>query len=479
MSEWLAANKKTISTSLIILAIILLGFLLIFGYINGTIQNFFTEFFAIISPITIGCVIAYLSNPIVIFIEKRILFWIKKFSVKRLLSILISFVLILSLIAFILTMLIPNLITTLQSFWDTYILHYDSAIRMLAQRINLIMDQFAFFDSTQRINPDALIEIIHENFPWIDNLVEGDFSAIIPNGDSNSPSNSGDLSTSLNLSLLFNADNLLSILGYALSLGSSVFNLLKNILLGIFIAIYMLMSKERLKAYFRRFLNSFLTPAKVRSVIRFSTLLDRSFGGFIEGQLLDALVVGIMSYVIFSLFNFANPIMLATIIAVTNIIPVLGPFLGGIPAAFLVLLAQPEKTILFIALIIIIQQIDGNIICPHILGDKINISSLATLIAVVTMGGLFGIFGMIIGVPVFAVIIHLINNYTINSLRRKGFETSLQHYYVGDTSCFAEKSSSKSQKILTSISNITKKLLKNKNKIKKSDKKTKNKKEKQ
>ena len=91
-----------------------------------------------------------------------------------------------------------------------------------------------------------------------------------------------------------------------------------------------------------------------------------------------------------------------------------------------------SKTIPFILLILLIQQIDGNIICPHIIGDKIKISSLATIIAIITMGGLFGILGMVIGVPIFAVAIHMINDYTINSLRKKNLPISLKDYYVGD-----------------------------------------------
>ena len=201
------------------------------------------------------------------------------------------------------------------------------------------------------------------------------------------------------------------------------------------------MAKERVKAYTRRLLNSFLKPKKVRAIIRLGKLLDRTFGGFIEGQLIDAGVVGIICYVVFSIFGIPIPHLLATIIAVTNVIPIFGPFIGGIPAAVLVLLTDPNKLILFIVLIIVIQQIDGNIICPHILGDRINISSLATIIAIITMGGLFGIFGMVIGVPVFAVVIHIINTHTMNALRKKGLETSLNHYYVGNLDMISDKKS--------------------------------------
>ncbi len=429
MNEWATNYKKTAISTLIVIGILIVAFGLVYGFINGSITKFFNDLMEIISPIIIGFVMAYLSNPIVTFLERRIFWWIPKFTPKRLLSIIVTFVVIIIFISFIITMLIPSILSTLQSFWDTYIVNYESSLKALAHKINTLMDDIVFLETVQRIDPDGLVEWIRDKFPWIDQIVEGDFSAIFPTDATNS--DNVDSSSNVNIANLLTTENIVYVLGYVLSLGSSVFNVVKNVILGIFIAIYMLMSKEKSKAYLRRLLNGFLSPKKVRAIIRFGELLDRSFGGFIEGQLLDAIVVGIISYIVFVIFKLPIPHLLATIIAVTNVIPVFGPFIGGIPAALLVFLTQPEKVILFIILIVIIQQIDGNLICPHILGDRINISSLATITAIVTMGGLFGIFGMVIGVPVFAVIIHLINNFTMNSLRRKGLETSLNHYYVG------------------------------------------------
>lgn len=458
MGQWLSSNKKTITSTVIVVSILMLASFLVYGCINGSIQNFIQNFLDIISPITIGFIIAYLSNKLITRLEKSALKWIKNFSIRRLIAIIITFSFVVFVIIFAITMLIPNLLTTVQSFWDTYIVNYESAATMLAIRINLIMDQFAFFDSTQRIDPEEFVVLIRTNLPWITNLANGDFSAIFPNATF--PSGSGEAGTSFDISKLLTSDSFTSILGYALNWGSSMFNFVKNFVLGIFVAIYMLVYKERCAAHFRRFLISCLSPSQARYTFRFASLLDRSFGGFIEGQLLDALIVGIITYILFNIFNFTNPLLLATIIAVTNVIPVLGPFIGGIPAAFLVLLTQPEKVFLFVILILVVQQIDGNLICPHILGDKINISSLATLIAIIVMGGLFGIFGMLIGVPVFAVVLQLINNYTANALRRKGMETSIENYYVGNSNIIIEKNKTQgTKKLLFTIKSITNKLL--------------------
>lgn len=441
MKEWISTYKKTIISTLIIMTTIVVGILLIYSVITGSFSEAVNGFFETISPITIGFVIAYLSNPIVIFFDKHIFHWIKSSKIKRFFSILCTFLLVLIFIAFLITVLIPSIFSTLSSFWDTYVVHYDTSLISFAERINLLMDDFDFLDTVQRIDPDSLIVWVQERFPWIEDIANGDFSNILPESpDSSAPGSSNDNSTSSSDDI-FSAENIWIIINYAFSFGTSVINFIKNIMLGIFIAFYMLMSKEKWKAMLRRFLNVFLSPKHVRLAIRFGKLLDRSFGGFIEGQLLDAIIVGIMSFIIFNIFGIPIPHLLATIIAITNVIPILGPFLGGVPAAFIVLLTHPEKTILFIVLIIVIQQIDGNIICPHILGDKINISSLTTLIAIITMGGLFGIFGMLIGVPVFAVGVNIIQNYTLNTLRRKGYETSLDHYYVGNTEDISESKS--------------------------------------
>lgn len=459
MDKWFSEYKSTIIKTILVVSIIIAGICLIYGLLNGSIAAFFDNFLDIISPIIIGFVIAYLSNPIIIFLEKYIFKWIKKFTIRRLISIIITLLLIVLFLSFIVTMLIPSIIATLQSFWDSYVVEYESSIISLANRINALMDEFSFFDTTQRLDPVALVEWVKEKMPWIEDVVAGDFSVIFPEISSKD-------SADFDISNIFASDGMMSLLQYVFSFGTSVINIVKNTVLGIFIAIYMLLSKEKCKAYFRRCLNSFLAPRNVRAIIRFGKLLDRSFGGFIEGQILDAIVVGVVSYVIFNIFAIPIPHLLATIIAVTNVIPIFGPFIGGIPAAFLVLLTAPEKTILFILLILVIQQIDGNVICPHILGDKINISSLATIIAIVTMGGLFGIFGMLIGVPVFAVVIHMINNYTMNALRRKGLETSLKHYYIGDLDNISENKN-KSKKIdMQSLSKLfenVKKLFNNKN----------------
>lgn len=411
MKEHFIKYKKIYIPIIFTSILIGLGILIILGLINGRIASFVDNFSKSIAPITIGFIIAYLINPIVMFLEKRVLKWIPNFNVKRFISILIAMLFMFIVITIILLILIPSLINTLKSFWNTYVVNYENSIRNLVKTLNATMDRVKLFSSMDRLEPESSIAWVQTKFPWIVDIATGDIEGLLPNVTN---------SVTHNISV---------ILDYLLSFGTSVFNFIKNFIFGIFIAFYMLMSKEKCKAYIKRLLNSLLSPQKVKSVLHFGNLVHESFGGFIEGQLLDAVAVGIISYIIFLIFGIPIPYLLATIIGLTNIIPILGPFLGGIPATFLVLLTAPEKTILMVLLIILIQQIDGNLLCPHIIGDKIQISSLATIIVIITMGGLFGIFGMLIGVPVFAVVIHMVNERTVNRLQQKNLPTSLQDYY--------------------------------------------------
>ena len=417
MKGWFSENKKILTLIGVICLLVILTVWVVLGIISGNIIATLKMFFSIIAPIAIGFIIAYLCNPIVSFFENTVFKKIKKISLKKIISIILTFIIIFSVLSVLLIQIIPNFLSAVSSLWQTYVVNYKNSIKSLSDTINGIISRIPFLDSMlDPIDPNKVIVWIEEEFTFVKEFDSTDID---------NPQYS-------NIFTAIAKDNIWNTIGYIFSIGTSVINGVKNFFLGIFISFYMLLSKERFKAYTRRFLHALLSPKKVRSVIRFSKLLDRSFGGFIEGQVVDAFVVGIISYFVFLVFGLPSPYVLATIVAITNVIPILGPFIGAIPCAFLVLLIDPSKTILFIILILIIQQVDGNIICPKILGDKINISSLSVICSIVIMGGLFGIPGMLIGVPFFAVAIHLLQNWTINKLRGKGLDPSLEQYYVGN-----------------------------------------------
>ena len=437
MKEWLSDHKKIITLVSILCIIVIVCVLITVGILTGSIVAFFAQVLSVLAPIVIGFIIAYLCNPIVSFFERTILKKIKKPGIKRAFSIILTFVILLLVLSFLIAQLIPNFVSAVYSLWNTYIVNYKDSVKMFVGNINNIISSISFLDSfLDPIDADKIILWVEEQFESLKSFT----------------ANSNQTSSPFDISSIFSRENVWNAVGYIFSVGTSIINGIKNFFLGLFISIYMLMAKDKTKAYFRRFLYALLPPKKVRSVIRFGKLLDRSFGGFIEGQLLDAIVVGIISYFVFLIFGIPSPYVLAIIIAITNVIPILGPIIGAIPCGFIVLLIDPPKTILFIILIILIQQIDGNIICPKILGDKINISSLSVIISIVVIGGLFGIPGMILGVPCFAVAIHLIQNWVINKLRSKDLDTSIEQYYIGDAEDVVE-SNDKSQKAIVRLYN--------------------------
>jgi predicted PurR-regulated permease PerM len=189
---------------------------------------------------------------------------------------------------------------------------------------------------------------------------------------------------------------------------TSLYQAVYNLLIGLILSIYFLVSKELLQKQFSTFIDSFFNT-KVCYWIRFIFYdVDAKFGRFIEGKLVDSLIVGILSFVVFWLFKIPYAAMIALIVGVTNVIPFFGPFIGAIPSAAVVLIVEPKKLILFIILIILIQQIDGNLIGPQILGDSLELPPVWIICAIIIMGGLFGFAGMFFGVPIFAVIMTII-----------------------------------------------------------------------
>jgi len=219
------------------------------------------------------------------------------------------------------------------------------------------------------------------------------------------------------------------VLTYVKDLGVGLFVGVKNLLIGLFISIYILSSKESLHAGVRKLTAALFKDQTRTRLLRYTRVANRTFGNYFVGVLVDACVVGLVSFVILPIFRIPYAPLVATIVGITNIIPIFGPFIGAIPSAFIIFIANPSKALLFVILIIVIQQIDGNIIAPKILGNSTGISSLGVIVAIVIMGDLFGIIGMIVGVPVFAMIIMVINEIVETKLKDRGLPTSTDDYY--------------------------------------------------
>ena len=183
---------------------------------------------------------------------------------------------------------------------------------------------------------------------------------------------------------------------------------------------YLLARKESFAKQSKKLLYALLPEVPYRRTLRAVAEADRIFSGFVRGKLLDSLIIGIICFFCCSLLKFPYTPIISVFVGVTNIIPIFGPFLGAVPSAFLILLVSPRQCLYFILFIIALQQFDGNILGPKILGKSTGISSFWVIVAIVVGGGFGGVLGMFLGVPIFACINSLVHWFPDRSLTKKG-----------------------------------------------------------
>ena len=226
--------------------------------------------------------------------------------------------------------------------------------------------------------------------------------------------------------LLPSMQNILS--GAALGV-LNVVVVLKNLIIGIIVAVYMLASRKRFVQQGKMVLYSVVKPRWASLITEEVKYADRMFGGFINGKILDSAIIGLLCYIGCLIFKFPSALLVSVIIGVTNVIPFFGPFIGAIPATLLILIQNPIKALWFVLFVLVLQQVDGNIIGPKILGNTTGLSSFWVLFAILLFGGLWGFAGMIVGVPLFAVIYDVIKKLVIYGLRRNEELDMLNTYH--------------------------------------------------
>lgn len=350
----------------------------------------FRILWSILAPITIGLVIAYLCNPFLRFYEYKIFIKIKRRRVNLALSMICAYATILAIIAGILLLVLPQVIGSVNDLLNNGM----SYVTKLIDFINRIVSALPLPGKSEEplVSLEKLLTYLMN---WFSNY----------------------------------GTKLLGNLG---TLAGSIITVLKNILVGIFVSIYVLLSKDRLNAGCRRVFRALLSPKHEQMLLHYLSTAHKKFGGYLIGKIFDSTMVGIVSGILFSIFHIPYAVMIAVIIGVTDIIPFFGPFIGAIPSALIIFIVSPSKALLFVILIIVVQQIDGNLIAPWILGDRTGLSSLSVLIAVTITGNLMGIVGMVIGVPLFALFMAILDDFISYRLRLKNEKTDLYSYYPAD-----------------------------------------------
>lgn len=426
-------NKKNtiIAVSAGVYAALALFFYVIVN--NKAISSWINSVLAVLAPLIIGALIAYFCSPIMNMFERRIFKYIPSKYLRRVLSISCTYLLVFLGITVILLIIIPQLVDSYNGFIDNIDLFTNRA----ADYLNGIIKKIDFLlpDDQTELTPEGMLSTIKDWF------------------------------------LTF-SDKITDYIGYVLPIVSGVM----NTLLGLFFSIYILSSKERLAAQCKKISAALFTPKQYDTLTGWTSFTNKTFGRYIKAQLLDALLVTVECGIIFSIFRIPFPMLLAFIVGVTNIIPVFGPFIGGIPAGFIVLITDPSKLIWFLLLLLIIQQIDGNIVLPMLVGSTTGMTSFGVLCAIIIMGGYFGITGMVLGVPVFAVTGELIRTISNSMLKKKGLSVSLADYYTPEAVIIGDDDGTRRKKlipcVMCGISGFFRKLFRIKKKPTKDDTQT-------
>ena len=372
----------------------LYGMLAGFGAISLSILFFFliyrfqgfgdaiSKLTGILMPFIYGAVIAYLLKPVCNCVENflRRLLPEKMGTVANMLAVTVSLLFGILVVYALIMMIVPQLITSVTTLYYT-------------ARNNL--NDFVDWASHQEIiaSNQKLLDFIETSY---DNLQDT-------------------LDNIVRTKLVPSMQSLLS--GAALGVMSFV-TFLKNIIIGVIVSVYLLASRKKFGQQCKMILYSLIKPRWADIILEEILYADKMFGGFINGKILDSAIIGVLCYIACLIFKFPSALLVSVIIGVTNVIPFFGPFIGAIPATLLILIQNPIKALWFVLFVLVVQQVDGNIIGPKILGNTTGLSSFWVLFAILLFGGLWGFVGMIIGVPLFAVIYDVLKKFVFHGLRR-------------------------------------------------------------
>ena len=356
-------------------------------------SSFVTQIFRIFRPVIIGAVIAYLCNPIFRVFERFVFTGIRSFSVRRVLSLIGTYTVLILIFALLLMLIIPQLLTSILDFLE----NYETLIANALDNVNGLLEQF---NSNLNLQiPEVKADTLKQGLDWIVQNVDVDALT----------------------DRLLSGNTIIIVFEY---IGDTFF-ILTDIIFGLFISLYLLSGKERLYAKIMRTRTALFNHRINERITRVCTIADESFGGFLRGKMLDSTIVGVLVYIVISIMDVPYSLLISVLIGITDIVPVVGPFIGVIPSAVIILLTDPIKVIPFLLAILIVQQIDGNIIAPKILGENTGVSSLCVMIAITVMGAIWGLAGMVLGVPLFATIIELTNEFLNKRLQDKGLPTEI------------------------------------------------------
>ncbi len=377
-------------------------------FMESTLLNFFSRLLEILSPVLYGLALAYLLSPILNWFELLILSTFKNCKLfknhatasnslwLRAAGIFLTWSVVLFMLYLLMSVLIPQLA--------------DSIYALISNAENYYNTAYGWVTSLLENNPDLsqqvlrLLDMFHTNSQNF--LAE----ELLPRLQSLVASLTDGLWTGLWGVLLF----------------------AKNLIIGIIISVYLMATKEKSMARCCKVLYSVCRESDAHLIMRGARTTNKIFSGFVRGKLLDSLIIGILCFFGCSILKIPYTPLVSVVVGVTNVIPFFGPFLGAIPSAFLILLVDPLKCLYFAIFVLLLQQLDGNVIGPKILGDSTGMSSFWVIVAILVGGGFFGVTGMFLGVPVFACVQALIKFLVDQRLRKRNMPLAASAYVHRD-----------------------------------------------
>lgn len=386
-------NKKynTVALYAVCSALIVVCFIFAVIY-NGSILLFFKKLTAVLSPVLYGFVFAYILCPVCNFFDRLLAKLKGEKKINRFLlnhvakhgGIVITYVLFISALVGLFYIVIPQITDSFNSFYENY--------RIYIARAESFINKLDFGFG---IIPDKTMKSIEQSFvSMLERIVESavrivtEYSPVLIN----------------------------KVSGFAMGVW--------NIVLGIIISIYMLSERKNFMRESRKLVYSFLPTEKANTLCGGVKKVHEVFGGFINGKILDSLIIGLLCFVGTSILRIPYASLISLIVGITNVIPYFGPFMGAIPSVIIVFLNDPVKAVWFGVFVLVLQQLDGNLIGPKILGQTIGVSSFWIITSLLVMGGLYGVLGMVLAVPLFAIVRMLLSRICNEILMRKGISVT-------------------------------------------------------
>ena len=379
-------NKKYNTVALYAALVIAANVLLIVAILKfDAIASVFGTLMRVLSPVIWGLIIAFLMNPIMVNTEK--LFKKKKEGssgkLMRAFSVTIASLVFLGIVVGLLVIVVPELVESIKNLFNNMGNFRDKLE-------NWIKNTFSNYPSlvdtaTEKIDAftkDASV-IFEKIQPMMDDLVSGAWD---------------------------------------------VLSFIKDFVLGFIVSIYMLCNKETLLAQIKKTIVSITKKSTCAKIMNVSSQANKVFSGFITGKIIDSIIIGLLCFIGLTLMGMPYNIMIAVIVGVTNIIPFFGPIIGAVPSTLLMLIVDPKKAILLFIFILILQQFDGNILGPKILGDSTGLPGFWVLVSLIICGGLFGFAGMVLAVPMFALLYSFTRSWVENKLKIKKLPVTTEYY---------------------------------------------------